>query len=429
MLGGSNAYPYQLERILNRQATGIRFSVVNKGLGGDNTADILSDLEEKLDRYKPDMIIAMMGINDGGQHMRYKETPGSGRLFLRYFRTYKLARIAWMHIMAMVKGAAGPRAFLSPKECYAESPGSMSDYNRYVEAGRLYIKKDDYAGAEDMFEKALELDPADPGLYMELEICYNKQGKFSDAERMFTKAIEIDPGNYSIYIGLGVFYRDQGNLEEAKNILNRAIGLEPDCPDAYIELAWCYKDNTADELLKKAIELDTLNYDTYISSGMLYKYHNNYIKAESMFKKAVALDPDNEQGHIWLAVLYSQTGKDDLAARYYKAAHQLRDEYYNSMTYRNYQELKSIVDRRGIKLVCVQYPMRSIEPLKRIFEYQDGIIFVDNEKIFKDAVGRDGYGVYFGDSFAGDFGHCTPEGNRLLAENIAFVLLKEYFNK
>jgi hypothetical protein len=26
--------------------------------------------------------------------------------------------------------------------------------------------------------------------------------------------------------------------------------------------------------------------------------------------------------------------------------------------------------------------------------------------------------------FGGDFGHCTPEGNRLLAENITEVILK-----
>lgn len=39
------------------------------------------------------------------------------------------------------------------------------------------------------------------------------------------------------------------------------------------------------------------------------------------------------------------------------------------------------------------------------------------------------YKEYFGDMFAGDFGHCTKKGNRLLAENIANVILKEVFGK
>ena len=50
-------------------------------------------------------------------------------------------------------------------------------------------------------------------------------------------------------------------------------------------------------------------------------------------------------------------------------------------------------------------------------------------KIFKDALRKASYREYFNDMFAGDFGHCTPKGNRLLAENIAKVILKEYFGK
>lgn len=103
--------------------------------------------------------------------------------------------------------------------------------------------------------------------------------------------------------------------------------------------------------------------------------------------------------------------------------------YYNSLTYNNYQELKKILDRRVIKLVCVQYPMRSIGPLKKIFKNKEDIIFVDNEMIFKKALMQAKYNEYFNDLFAGDFGHCTPKGNRLLAENIANVILKECFNK
>lgn len=57
------------------------------------------------------------------------------------------------------------------------------------------------------------------------------------------------------------------------------------------------------------------------------------------------------------------------------------------------------------------------------------IIFVDNEKIFKQAVKKSSYDEYFTDNFAVDFGHCTPKGNRLLAENIANVILREVFNK
>ena len=74
--------------------------------------------------------------------------------------------------------------------------------------------------------------------------------------------------------------------------------------------------------------------------------------------------------------------------------------------------------------------MRNIEPLKKILQgNEEGVIFVDNEKIFRDALKKASYREYFSDTFGGDFGHCTPKGNKLLAENIANVILKEVFGK
>ena len=77
----------------------------------------------------------------------------------------------------------------------------------------------------------------------------------------------------------------------------------------------------------------------------------------------------------------------------------------------------------------MQYPLRSIEPLKKLFDSTEGIIFVENKKIFEDALRHDRYEDYFADNFGGEFGHGTPLGNRLIAENVANVILKEVFNK
>jgi hypothetical protein len=123
-------------------------------------------------------------------------------------------------------------------------------------------------------------------------------------------------------------------------------------------------------------------------------------------------------------------GKSELAKEYAKKTQELRSGYYNPVTANNYHRLKEALDKKGIRLVCVQYPMRSPEPLKKIFQgNEEGIIFVDNEKIFREAVKKYGYKEYFTDMFAGDFGHCTNKGNRLLAENIADVILRECFNR
>jgi len=73
----------------------------------------------------------------------------------------------------------------------------------------------------------------------------------------------------------------------------------------------------------------------------------------------------------------------------------------------------------------MQYPMRSVEPLKKMFKDRSDIIFVDNENVFKKAVKEKGTKQIFVDMFGGEFGHCTLKGNKLIAENVANVILKE----
>ena len=213
---------------------------------------------------------------------------------------------------------------------------------------------------------------------------------------MFKKAIEINPKNDWAYAGLGERYNDQGEYDKAEEVLQKAIEINPKNDRAYFGLGWCY-----------------------IRQG-------EYDKAEEILKKDIEtnlIPPDRVYGS--LANCYKKWGKYKLAEEYFRKANRLGTEYYNPITCHNYQRLKEIVTRKGIKLVCVQYPMCSVEPLKKMFRNKEGIIFVDNEKIFKKALKQASYDEYFRDMYGGGFGHCTNKGNRLLAENIADVILKE----
>ena len=110
-VGGNNAYPAQLERILNGLGAGITFSVINKGIPGTNTTVIADFLEENLDRYRPDLVLAMIGINDRNYLWSFKDISLSPfHRFIRNLRVYKLARLLYQHT-ALTLGYADPRVF------------------------------------------------------------------------------------------------------------------------------------------------------------------------------------------------------------------------------------------------------------------------------------------------------------------------------
>jgi tetratricopeptide (TPR) repeat protein len=481
-------YPLFLEEILNQRNIGIKFSVIDKGIIGTSTAAILSMLESDLDTYHPDMVITMMGINDMGPHLPYEAVSDSKFInLLRSFRTYKLSRLLWLHIVTKLKDPKQPKPLLQRVELqqvYAEDKDASSseallkfskaievnpkNERAYIELGMFYQNKSRFSEAEELFKKAIELDPRNDYAYFGLGDSYQNMGRLFEAEELFRKAIELKPKNDWAYLGLGKLYKSKGRFSEAEELFKRAIELNPNNEWAYIGLGISYqrkgrfseaevlfkkaiklnpKDDWAyyeqgkfylswgrflevEESFKKAIELNPKNEWAYFGLGKFYQNKSRFSEAEESFKKAIELDPKDDRVYGALEVLFKEMDNLGLAREYGKKAKELRSSYYYSITTDNYNKLKAILGKRGIAYVCVQYPMRNLEPLKKIFQGNaEGIIFVDNELLFKNVLKKTSYQEYFCDNFGGDFGHCTEKGNRLLAESIANTILKEVFNK
>ena len=487
VVGGRNSYPRQLEDILNRRDIGVKFSVINKGVIGTNTTIILSQLEDYLRTYNPDMVITMMGINDGMNMTPYDDIPTQNIMrLLRSLRTYRFAHLLRLHIANKLReiGIYKPRenpitsenSLPAPslyndqesllKESIRVAPHSRQavydqlewyyrtqreydlaeeilkralkvnagDAHAYGKLGQFYLTQGLYDEAETMFKKAIKINPENEAPYLELLAwCYALKGEHGASKDIFKRAIEINPENVEAYFGLGWCCWHQGEYESAEEMLTKAVEIDPGNDYMRSELGRYYsfkgEYDKAEEMLQEAIQINPKNYKAYAELSWCYRRQGKYDMAAEMGKKAIEIDPENDWIYGSLGLCYKEWGNTKTAEEYFKKAEELRLEYYNAITRDNYQRLAEILTQRGIKLVCVQYPVRSVEPLKKMFHNRENIIFVDNEKVFKEALSRASYDEYFIDIFGGDFGHCTPKGNALLAENIADVILKEYFHK
>ncbi|MFH1519226.1 MAG: tetratricopeptide repeat protein [Candidatus Omnitrophota bacterium] len=417
--GNKDEYPFQLEEILNQRNIGIKFTVINKGVCGTCTAAIVARLEDNLNQYQPDLVITMMGINDREGAIAYVDIPTSGiRALFNSLKTYKLIKLLKLHIINKVKELGIYKPEETKEVIVSESIEKTQSSN---------IKEQ-----EETFKEVIEANPQNASAYVRLGRYYKDLGKQAQAEAMLKKAIETDPRSYEASAELGQWYKDQRKYSQAEEMYKKAIEISPSKVGAYAKLGWVYKDSgkhiQAEEMLKQAIQISPRNDGICVALGEWHRDQEDYTQAEVMFKRAVKLNPRNDKAYVGLAHCYREQGKPDLVKKYTQKAKDLRLEHYNLMTRHNYQKVKEILTKKGIKLVCVQYPVRSVEPLKKMFEDQEDVIFVSNERVFKQALKQASYKEYFNDMFGGDFGHCTPRGNRLLAENIAKVILSECFN-
>ena len=397
---GPGPYPEQLENILNQHNIGVKFAVVNKGVPTVNTKYILGHLSENLKKYRPKMVVVMMGINDG--YIKYYEgMQDANDLLFNKLRTYRFARLIQKNIFEKARirklNALAVNNFEPEKDFAVELGSNWED----IVQGWFSKEKRKNLELENSCKNRIKSDPGNTKLYVELGWLYMRERKYFQAKKIFLHAANLNAGDSSVYFGIGVLYQTSGQYFQAKEAFEKAVSLDPGHDAARVALGW------------------------------IYMHTNDYAKAEEIFQEGIAFHPKRDKMYRALIELYRQIGDNRSAdeCSMLRSEFGLEDDSCTNITRLNYLKLKEVIDRWHIRLICVQYPVRSVSPLKKIFEAQPGVLFVDNEDTFKNAIKLSHYDEYFIDMFAGDFGHCTKKGNKLLAEDVASVILKEVFNK
>ncbi|MBU4334186.1 MAG: tetratricopeptide repeat protein, partial [Candidatus Omnitrophica bacterium] len=285
--------------------------------------------------------------------------------------------------------------------------------------------------AEGILNKVLKKDPKNIDAYLLLAGCLMLQQRAEEAISLLNDALVKDPNNLRILNELGIAYKTHGKWNEAEKIFNEIIDKDPENYAVYVELGDCYIDQNrykeAEIILKRGLKINPTYEPLYTALGLNYRKVKDDMGIEELSKMIIDNNVENDRLLGFVATSFTENNNYKEAKIYYEKANNQRLNYYNNATRHNYLELKEILKQRNIKLVCAQYPMRSVDALKKLFLRTEGMIFIDNEKLFKDALMENKYEDLFTDNFGGEFGHATAKGNKLLAENIANVIIEEVF--
>jgi len=474
-IGGENAYPHQLERLLNEHGpAGLRFEVVNAGRPGIDSSVIVRDLSESLDRWRPDIVTVMMGINDGMHSFvdlnEYRRKPAWKRLLLRV-KVYRLGRYLAISLGSLDEQARQQRHLDERERIYRRAIADQGEPMDSIVLAMLYRRQDRNDEAEEVLLELLARQPIATA-HADLGQLYQDQNRLDDAERHYRAAIELFRGYQPAYRWLIRLLRFLGRDDEIELLFQDLLAAGADSR-SYIEVAKHHRGagrlDEAEMAYRKALEIEQSPYARTDLGSMLLEAGRTE-EAEALLRGAVEMAGASPRARVELARLCMQTDRLDEAERIlasateqvaplyviaqyswdarpsdpYLAAVELARLYErrgdqeiarrvidriepNRMTFHNYQRLVDEVMARVGRLVILQYPVRALAPLKAMIPEQEGIVFVDNESCFKEAIARDGFNALFIDHFAGDFGHTTREGHTLIARNAARVILRELF--
>jgi len=232
----AGTYPSLLEEELNRRAGSKHFTVINAGISGTNTSVILSLLPGNLDRYRPDMVVTMMGINDHAAEIDRLGEESAWSAFWRNLRVYKLARSLSEHIRASLSGRGTDLEELyRERDTGGEESPAAPPVSRA--AARGYHRAKRYGAAIRACRELLRREPGDLGLTLLLADSCVGAGRWAEAERALAGLPEEEARGHWALVVRGRLQAARGDPAGAETCYREAVAARPDDPTAYFELA------------------------------------------------------------------------------------------------------------------------------------------------------------------------------------------------
>ncbi len=92
---------------------------------------------------------------------------------------------------------------------------SDKNSDEYYKEGLSKVEAQDYEGAEQAFQNAIDKNPKNPNGYYGLGGIHNYREKYDLAEKSFLTALRIDPTFVDAHYSLGYTYEQMGQKEKA----------------------------------------------------------------------------------------------------------------------------------------------------------------------------------------------------------------------
>src|SRR6266851_222455 len=205
-----------------------------------------------------------------------------------------------------------------------DNPEAYDDYLRGMEYSQSF-SEEGILKARQMFEKAIELDPAYADAYGALGFTffwswYSQHGGddpevLDRAIGLEHKAIALDDAHaYFAHANLCRFYPFKRQYDEAVAECQRTIELAPGYAYSYFSLAETSnrsgKPKEAIGFVQKAERLDPRNRGLYeLDLGVAYSLMGRYVEAIPIFKAYFVSYPHIMWAHVWQAVAYAELGR------------------------------------------------------------------------------------------------------------------------
>ena len=203
----------------------------------------------------------------------------------------------------------------------------------HIILGRLlFEQKDDAAGAESEFKRAVDLDKNNTEALLSLGLVQNAQGKTDQALATYVDAAKNNPREIRFYLLAGGIYEHNQDWDKAKQMYQRVLELQPDNPLASNDLAYVMLQqggnvDVALAMAQTARRQLPDNANSADTLGWAYYHKGVYSSAIGLFKEAVKKEPDNATYNYHLGLAYARNGQASQARQQLDRVLKIKPDY------------------------------------------------------------------------------------------------------
>ncbi len=478
MLVPRTSWPAQLQDVLAQRQSAVDFRVLNNGIMGGTSSEILDLLDITLPVLKPQVIIVMMGIKDTPD----ERMPGLTGLppAVAHLKTVQLA--CWLLESWRLRQQAAITDIDSIDDLPEADRDKMGAVGNLAKEIRLAGDQDAidqvrvviylwYVGRLEQAEVLARklVDDRDVGWSVLAQLVHSA-GRRDEGKQILRDAMARHPdeGMYPAVLA-ELLVRDQ-RYDEAQAVLDAtlatpqaggsaeaarsyALAVQADLlltrgrPDAAADAA---RQMLGDTPLRLQRVVPSLKMLRAAALGRAAIATEQWEEAEEQLLAALEADPRLHVNMWLLSQVYRQTGQtakeEEIRRQLLKTTGRMAEYMELARLFRltghpervpevlaeaveqipslkqNYARLYEIAEREGIRLVVMQYPGFSIDALKAYAPPGDNITYIDNQDIFASDPDR----YFFEPTFPQSFTHYTQEGAHLVAEHVADTVIEMY---
>jgi tetratricopeptide (TPR) repeat protein len=243
---------------------------------------------------------------------QFEQAAGAYRKALQTDPGFAPARLAL--IQAELNRGNRDAALAEAQKAAADMPTSPEIQ---MLVGEMAIRKGDYAQALGFLEKAMKGLPGNADGWALLGRAYHFNGRYDEAAEAYKKAVSLSPVNIGYRTTLGLVLGQAGELEAGLAELQKVTST-PGYKDAagWTNLGWIYRNmNRADESIaayKKALELDPKQEQAALGLGWAYSYTKNYDQAIAAYNQALSIDSKEAAADANMGLAWSHYFKRDM---------------------------------------------------------------------------------------------------------------------